>query len=247
MAFKYTALRDVPDERDHLAAPPAIVLPSHVDLSEWEPPVTDQGDEGCCTAQTGVRILSWMYKRFKGESLVFSPQFLYRAERICEGDVNQDGGAQSRTMMAVLREVGCCMEKTFPYSDKGWTTPTTEDMLAEAHQYKTGAYHRIPDLDTLRSVLASGYPASVAISVFESFESEGVAATGHVPVPDPAREKNLGGHEVFVYGYDDAAHVLLLTNSWGTSWGDRGHFTLPYAYWPFVWDSWTCHLGQAWK
>lgn len=247
MGYKYAALRDKPDNRDKVVRlPNSVILPSRVDLSEWEPPVTDQGQEGSCTAHAGVRMLSWLYKKIYGESYIFSPQFLYRAERICEGDVNEDGGAQSRTLMAVLNEVGCCLESTFPYSDDGWKQPTTEAMLAEAHKYKIGAYHRVPALDVLKSVLASQYPVVMGIEVYASFESDAVAATGNVPVPDTGKEQFLGGHEVFCHGYDDSAQVLLMTNSWGTGWGEQGHFALPYGYWPYVMDVWIGHMGAPW-
>jgi C1A family cysteine protease len=235
------------DSRDHLAAPPAAPLLASVDLSQWMPPITNQGAEGCCTAQTGVRILSWLYRRFLNANLVFSPQFLYRAERLCEGDPQLDGGAQSRTMMACLQEVGVCLETSDPYNDGGWQAPTTHAMLEEANKYRSGAYHRVPDLDTALSVLSSGYPVSLGIDVFQSFESSAVARTGEVPVPDPKKEHSIGGHEVTVYGYSLASKVLLLDNSWGISWGDSGRFQLPFAYWPFVMDCWTAHLGPAWR
>ena len=31
-------------------------------------------------------------------------------------------------------------------------------------------------------------------------------------------------------GYDDAAKRLIIRNSWGTAWGIKGYFTMPYAY-----------------
>jgi len=247
MSYKLNALKDTPSSKDHLVAPPLMPVLTSVDLSEWMPPITDQGQEGSCTAQTGVRILAWLYKRFKNEDLAFSAQFLYRAERLSEGDALSDAGAMSRTMMACMKEVGVCLETTDPYQDSGWSTPTTQDMLAEAAKYKIGAYHRVSDLATLKSVLSSGYPASMAINVYDSFQSDLVAGTGTVSLPNPRRERNLGGHEVTVYGYSDISKVLLLDNSWGSKWGNKGQFTLPYDYWPFVMDCWTAHLGPSWK
>jgi Papain family cysteine protease len=241
---RYTAVRDVPDAADRIAAPAPTLLP-RADLSAWLPPVRDQGQEGCCTMFAGSGILAWHYKRFLGKDLVFSPQFGYRAERILEGDVDQDGGAQSRTMMQVLTKYGLCLEASDPYVDTGWKTPTTLKQLAEARNYRLGAYHRVPDLMTLRSVLASGYVASLAIDVYESFESADVAANGAVPLP-AANEQCLGGHEIYCYGYDDKLGLLMCRNSWGADWGQDGDFSLPYGYWPYVSDSWTCHFGKPW-
>jgi C1A family cysteine protease len=244
---KYSAIADAPDSRDHIAlgAVPGAPIVSH-DLRRWMPPIQNQGNEGCCTAETGTRILSWLVNRFLGKSLLFSPQFLYRAERIVEGDILVDGGAQSRTMMAVLRDTGCCLESSDPFTDTGWQAPTTHKQLAEAQQYRIGAYHRIPELDTLRSVLSSGYPASLAIAVYESFESDAAAKSGIIPMPNTASEQLLGAHEVTVAGMDESSRRLLMANSWGTGWGLDGYFWLPYDYWQYVSDSWLAHLGPKW-
>jgi C1A family cysteine protease len=40
----------------------------------------------------------------------------------------------------------------------------------------------------------------------------------------------LGGHAVLAVGYDDAKHVFIVRNSWGTGWGMKGYFTMPYGY-----------------
>ena len=40
----------------------------------------------------------------------------------------------------------------------------------------------------------------------------------------------LGGHAVCLVGYNNFKGLWLLRNSWGTSWGQAGYFTLPYAY-----------------
>ena len=40
----------------------------------------------------------------------------------------------------------------------------------------------------------------------------------------------LGGHAVVAVGYDDFKACLIVRNSWGPSWGDKGYFYLPYDY-----------------
>jgi C1A family cysteine protease len=65
--------------------------------------------------------------------------------------------------------------------------------------------------------------------VYESFESQEVVKTGTVPMP-AASEQVLGGHAVLAVGYDDPTQRFIVMNSWGTSWGMRGFFTMPYSY-----------------
>jgi C1A family cysteine protease len=40
----------------------------------------------------------------------------------------------------------------------------------------------------------------------------------------------LGGHAILAVGYHDADQRFIMRNSWGTSWGMQGYFTIPYAY-----------------
>ncbi len=67
-------------------------------------------------------------------------------------------------------------------------------------------------------------------------------ASGKIPWPAP-HERVMGGHALVAVGYDDALPItnagpdgsttkgaLLIRNSWGTAWGDRGYGWLPYEY-----------------
>ena len=48
-------------------------------------------------------------------------------------------------------------------------------------------------------------------------------------------------------GYDDAKQWFIIRNSWGTGWGMKGYFTLPYAYVTdasLASDFWTMRIVQ---
>ena len=91
-------------------------------------------------------------------------------------------------------------------------------------------YHRVQrTLDQFRGCLAAGYPFVFGFRVYDSFESPQVAQTGTVNLPG-AGEQPLGGHAVLAVGYDDSSSRFIVRNSWGTSWGQRGYFTMPYTY-----------------
>jgi C1A family cysteine protease len=77
--------------------------------------------------------------------------------------------------------------------------------------------------------LAGGFPVIFGFSVYDSFESDDVATTGIVPMPDYNNEQCVGGHAVLMMGYSDITKRYLVRNSWG-SWGMGGFFTIPYTY-----------------
>src|SRR4029077_5015537 len=101
------------------------------------------------------------------------------------------------------------------------------------------SYSRLTQsLSQLKGCLASGYPFVFGFTVYDSFESAPVAHSGVVPMP-AAGESVLGGHAVLAVGYDDTQQRFIVRNSWGTAWGMKGYFTIPYAYLP------DCHLSRA--
>lgn len=81
----------------------------------------------------------------------------------------------------------------------------------------------------MKSVLATSLPIVFGFTVYESFESQAVAASGVVPMPAPS-EKVVGGHAVVLVGYDDVEDRFRVRNSWGTGWGQNGYFEMPYLY-----------------
>ncbi len=81
----------------------------------------------------------------------------------------------------------------------------------------------------MRSCLAEGFPFVFGFTVYEAFESATVAKSGVLNMPGP-KEKVMGGHAVMGVGYDNAARRFIIRNSWGTDWGQKGYFTMPYDY-----------------
>ena len=57
--------------------------------------------------------------------------------------------------------------------------------------------------------------------------SNDVAKTGIMIMPQPG-DSVEGGHAVMCVGYDDKKQLFIVRNSWGTSWGDKGYFYMPY-------------------
>lgn len=247
MSRSYNLKRSKPDARDfkfaHVMSPVAgVKLPSAVDLRSKCPSVYDQGELGSCTANAGCAALAMLKKT---PATMFSRLFLYYWERFIENTVSDDSGADMRDIGKALQQYGCCLEKSDPYDITKFTSKPTDAAQKEANGYKVRAYHSIENLDGIKQALAlKQQPVLIGIDVFESFESDAVAKSGVVPMPRKG-EQNLGGHAVLAVGYKDAHPVakffhslmgipskgyLIVRNSWGVNWGQKGYFLLPYEY-----------------
>lgn len=231
---RYGWIRDLPDQRDHLYAAPGVALaalPPKIDLRRHCPAVYDQGQLGSCTANGIAAAIQYdrMKQNLKPD---FTPSrlFIYYNERVIEGTVKSDSGAQIRDGIKVVAKEGDCPETEWPYVITKFTNKPTAQCYKDALKYKAIQYQRVAqNVNQMKGCLASGYPFVYGFTVYESFESKNVAKTGVVPMPGSG-EKILGGHCVLAVGYDDAQQRFLARNSWGTAWGLQGYFTVPYAY-----------------
>jgi C1A family cysteine protease len=221
----YGWMPDVPDQRDLVfTAARVVTVPPAVDLRPGCPPVYDQGQLGSCTANAIGAAIEYEQIRQK-EAKPFAPSrlFIYY-------NVGQDAGAQIRDGMKSVNKIGACPETDWPYVIANFTRKPPPGAFKDAPLGKAVSYQRvIQTLDQMKGCLAAGFPIVLGISVYESFESQQVARSGVVPMP-ASSEKLLGGHAILAVGYHDADQRFIMRNSWGTSWGMKGYFTIPYAY-----------------
>jgi C1A family cysteine protease len=232
---RYGWIPDLPDHRDSLYAAPIPLLqqiPPKVDLrSQFPVPAYDQGELGSCTANAIAGAIQFAQIKENAKQFTPSRLFIYYNERVIEGTVPYDSGAQIRDGMKSVSTIGACPETDWPYAiDKFANKPQDPPSYKDAPLGKVMLYKRVVhNLAQMRACLASGFPFVFGFTVYESFETEQVAKTGEVPMP-AAGEQVVGGHAVLAVGYDDPTQRFIVRNSWGTDWGIKGHFTMPYAY-----------------
>jgi C1A family cysteine protease len=226
--------RDLPDGRDFMYGAPAEVvrqLPKSVDLRPGCPPVYDQGQLGSCTANAIGGALEFAQIKEK-QANPFTPSrlFIYYNERVIEHTVDSDSGAQIRDGVKSVHKLGAPPETDWPYDINKFSQKPPEQAFTDAKNYQAILYQRLtPTLGQLKGCLASGFPFVFGFTVYESFESQEVANTGHVGMP-LSGEKQLGGHAVLCVGYQDSSQTFIVRNSWGAAWGIKGYFTMPYPY-----------------
>lgn len=212
------------------------------ELEQYLPPVIDQMQVGMCTGCGTSRALKTLLNSIDYK-WNFTPSALdiYAKVRTFEGQpLTNDSGASIADVMTVLSEQGVCPEDSskvwswpFSASDGRWQEQPPEECETDALKHKLVQFRKIDqNVDSIKTVLASGYPVVIGISVYQSFESKAVAETGVIPMPGlPFLDPLLGGHCLFLWGYGnyDADHADG-RNSWSDKWGDKGNFHIPFAY-----------------
>jgi C1A family cysteine protease len=242
----YGWMPDLPDHRDRQFAAPLMKLgplPAKVDLRKQCPPVYDQGQIGSCTANAIAAAIE--FDRLKQKLADFTPSrlFIYYNERSMENSVATDSGAQIRDGVKSVSQLGVPPETEWPYvatpadpNTNLWppgAKPAQKPpapVYADALQHKAVTYESVSrDLAQFKGCLAAGYPFVLGFTVYSAFESSQVAKSGVLNLPTSA-EQVIGGHAVMAVGYDDTAQRFTIRNSWGSGWGMKGYFTMPYAY-----------------
>lgn len=217
--------REPVDTRDRIYAPKAIILPKTVDLRSYCSPVDDQGNLGSCTGNAIAGVIECLDRK-TGKNLDVSRLFIYYEERVLEGSVNYDSGAYIRDGIKVVNKKGAPLESIWPYNINKFATRPNQAAYTDALKRTAGTYEKCTNLAAIKNALARGFPVVVGFDVYDSFYS--IGSNGIMPYPNVNRETLLGGHAVAIVGYNDNTNRLIVRNSWGTSWADRGYFYMPY-------------------
>jgi len=162
----------------------------------------------------------------------------------------KDTGCYVRNIAWVLYGKGQVPELTYPYTftvdrmgnllpNQGNVNKIPSDAIeALAAEHKLPSTYIKPfnfssntdiTLQNLKlAISTSGKCVLLGILVYSSFMSKAVLKSGNIPVPNPSRERLLGGHCICLTGYDSSCFTFR--NSWGKNYGVQGTFRIPFAY-----------------
>jgi hypothetical protein len=220
--------KDKFDQRDYLHRVVGIeIIPDHAILDKI-PNVRDQGNEGSCVGfGVGANLTYWALK-LGIYTEWFSPTWIYNGARFIEGSLTQDAGCEPGDALDWLKKMGCLLEHFWPYKDVLDKQAPPSSLNPEAAKYPLIAYYRVTgDANGICSAIAAGNVVSIGTPWFDKW----MDTSGDLPVVNED-DSTAGGHETYLYGYDKAIQKFYGSNSWGTEWGIKGRYLMPFGAFP---------------
>jgi C1A family cysteine protease len=210
---------------------PISGIPNSVDLTPHMPPVFDQGQTNSCTGNGLSEAIACAMSYHNNEKFIPSRLFIYYNERLIEGSENQDCGGIIHDGIRGCNLHGMVDESTWPFDINNIEVKPPQNIYDIAIKDKIKFYAPIDNtkIETLKATLAHGYPIVFGFTVYSAFESEEVAKTGILNMPQNG-EEIIGGHCINLIGFSDEKEMFLCRNSWGPNWGQNGNFWMPFDY-----------------
>ena len=232
------------------------VLPTEVDNRKWCAAIQEQLSLGSCTAQASVSMMEYMQKKVYGSYQDGFRLFVYWFTRNYMGSqyLNVDSGAYNRLTMKTIAKKGIPEEVNWKYNINDFAKEPSRSVVDDAVTNRALKYFRIDSdsrygegyVNKIKTFLSNGYALFTGFPAYDSIYK----VTRNQPVLQfpTTSNKLLGGHAVMLCGYSDDINYnmgrgcILAQNSWGTSYGDKGFFWIPYKYFndALAIDTWTC-------
>lgn len=224
-----------------------LSLRSKVDLRSGCSPIEDQETIGSCTAQAVAGLVEYYERKVHGKHIDASRLFLYKTTRNLLGFTG-DTGAYLRSTMAALALFGVPPEAYWKYVVANYDVEPSAFCYSFGQSFQALQYYRLDKsgvtpgilLQKIKARISYKMPLVFGFTVFNCIDQ--AADSGEIPIPCP-RDRVVGGHAVMTVGYDDELKIkndncrsveskgaLIIRNSWGKGWGDKGYGYLPYDY-----------------
>lgn len=214
-------------------------IPSAYSLKAYAPVPGDQGKSGTCVAWSSsyaARTISYCLQHLitdpaQIKEVAFSPNFIYYYVKQ-PGDADCTGGAKVEMAMKVLTQRGDVLLNE-NIADCVSKIDSKVDASAQAYSIKaysalTNTFGRISknEILAIKRGIAEKKPVIFSLKCFKSLFDVGKEAIWRKKEVDSI----VGNHAMCIVGFDDnkAGGAFEVMNSWGTEWGDKGFFWLPY-------------------
>jgi C1A family cysteine protease len=228
--IKFGWIKDKQDDRDFRQPMSYLklagVIKESVDLRRYFSPIEDQKSIGSCTACAAAGIVEYYENNLQDDRNVkytnLSKLFTYKTSRNLLG-ITGDDGSTIRATMGSLNLFGVCPEQYFKYLVKNVSLEPGAFQYQLAQRNKTVDYYRLESIKDIKISLSNNIPVIFGFNVYENYTE--AAEEGFFPMPSG---ECIGGHAVVAVGYTNAN--LIIRNSWGVDWGEKGYGYIPWEY-----------------
>ena len=225
------ALKSPKDLRNyHIAKVSKMVeLPSEFVLNHAH--IKDQGRVGSCVAHSVSSLLETKDDNDYSTGWIYG----YRP-----ADYWQDHGMFVSDALKTIKNVGYLLNKDLNVNvemqeAKEIVDKNLSEYMEKAKDRKINAYAYLASLNQIKEALYTyKTPVIVCIDIDENGLKLDDDYVAYVPT------KPEGGHATLCYGWNEKG--LLIQNSWGENWGNKGTFILPYEY-P-VYEAWFIDMSN---
>lgn len=215
------------DVRDYRIAVTAKDFPETFVLPEVT--VKNQGSTGSCVAHACSSVVEFHNKRQEGTDIVFSTEFIYgyRPAGYYVGE-----GMYIRNALKTLRNMGDCpleyLRGNHECPEAMENVEANLDTLKEhAYPHRISTYAKVETEDELKQALMDFGYVVVSMPWHKDYKLKNGVYTY-------TSDENRGYHCVVIYGWDERG--WLVHNSWGTGWGQKGKFVVPFDFkWREAW------------
>lgn len=206
-------------------------LPENHDLSEFLPPIGDQGRQGSCTSWAITYYLKSFQERIQSgleynPNRIMSPSYTYNqiSQGLCEG-------TSLESTLDILKEKGAVSISEFPYLDYTCSRQPTTLQNSLAVPNKISGYKYLSGVNMvleMKTLINNQKP--ILISAFLTKEFGKTDSLGLCAYREHAVDPNIKGgcHAMLVVGYSDLYNAFKVVNSWGELWGNDGFVWIDY-------------------
>lgn len=224
LKYKLGSLFSIPDVRDYIAHSnkPDEEIPKEFTLDSL-PSVKNQGAVGSCVAHAIALVAEYYARKETGKKTKMSTGYIY-GNRLFT--THKGSGMYLRDALKTMTKFGDVPYEYFPDNvEVPYAIELFEQKVEEieplGYNFKFKAYYKLTTEKDIKTHLLSGNPVIMAMPWYDDIKIvDGVMVTKQV------KTKKTGGHCMVIVGWDETG--WLVQNSWGSLWGKRGRFTLPY-------------------
>lgn len=199
-----------------------------IDLRRYDSPVEDQRWLNSCVGNAVIGMLESLRISAGLEHVDLSRLFIYYNARNEHGKQTIDSGTYIRSAMQSLQKFGVCREETWEYNTNKVFVRPSWMAYREAYTNKITDFYRIRStgeerLDMIEEAIKARHPVVFGMRIDKAFSEN---TTGQPIISYDS--KWAGRHAMLIVGFNRTTRTLIIKNSWGVQWGEKGYCYLQY-------------------